>query len=197
MYLNVNDSHLIDEPDCDAVMNAVQTLDQDEYAILTQDDNHYVQTRRNDDDTWSLEYRNGSAEQHFAANEESTTVAQVCQAFRSFFDGDDISGLLEWERIDSEATPPDEGEVEYNGVVMDAEWPAVIEAAQEIATVELGDAVFKRVAFGDEKNLPTDKMDNCGDCGVLRKQLHVPDCDIEQCPKCLGQLITCGCDQSD
>jgi hypothetical protein len=34
----------------------------------------------------------------------------------------------------------------------------------------------------------------CHDCGVAPGQYHRPGCDVEQCPTCGRQLLTCGCD---
>jgi len=33
----------------------------------------------------------------------------------------------------------------------------------------------------------------CGDCGVTVGALHHPGCDMECCPKCGRQQISCGC----
>lgn len=34
---------------------------------------------------------------------------------------------------------------------------------------------------------------HCGDCLVEEGELHKFGCDMERCPKCKGQLISCGC----
>lgn len=40
-----------------------------------------------------------------------------------------------------------------------------------------------------------DAGERCHDCGLVNKpgNIHHFGCDIERCPKCGGQLISCGC----
>lgn len=33
----------------------------------------------------------------------------------------------------------------------------------------------------------------CGDCGREEGENHLDCCDIERCPKCSGQLLSCDC----
>jgi hypothetical protein len=48
----------------------------------------------------------------------------------------------------------------------------------------------------DKKAMIIMKMserETCHDCGVKEGELHQPGCDMERCPFCGGQLITCDC----
>jgi hypothetical protein len=59
---------------------------------------------------------------------------------------------------------------------------AIVAKAQEMQTYG---ETFKRTPWGGDGD--------CEDCFVARGQLHIPGCDMEPCPKCGGQVITCGC----
>jgi hypothetical protein len=87
--------------------------------------------------------------------------------------------------------------VTYNGVDMIKTWPAEIVTAQGLLEIEIDGRPFKRVAYGQEpfwaEVNPTYAANPCHDCGIVAGQLHVPGCDVEQCPRCNTQLITCAC----
>jgi len=44
-----------------------------------------------------------------------------------------------------------------------------------------------------------DDNERCHDCGIVNKEgnFHHFGCDIERCPKCGGQLISCDCDKQE
>lgn len=83
-------------------------------------------------------------------------------------------------------------EILRNGVSMTPDWAANLDAAQKIKTVAVHGKRLRRVPWDNKssKHLPTNP---CGDCAALPGELHVPGCDVEQCPACDGQLISCGC----
>ena len=51
---------------------------------------------------------------------------------------------------------------------------------------------FDLAPFGDDPDWPSTR-EECGDCGAIRGGFHHPGCDIQRCPACGGQLISCGC----
>lgn len=86
--------------------------------------------------------------------------------------------------------------VPYNGTEVASYWPRRIEDAQKVETYPLILEV-KRIRYGDEK--AASEYDGyadhpCHDCAVIKGQYHVPSCDMEECPNCGGQLISCGCE---
>lgn len=42
-------------------------------------------------------------------------------------------------------------------------------------------------------SVPHAKQERCHDCFVMESGFHHPGCDMERCPLCGRQLISCGC----
>ena len=51
------------------------------------------------------------------------------------------------------------------------------------------------IKFGDEKEDwgSKDNDARCHDCNCKVGKYHHPNCDVERCPKCKGQAISCTC----
>ncbi|HTJ97759.1 MAG TPA: hypothetical protein VL381_09835 [Rhodocyclaceae bacterium] len=75
-------------------------------------------------------------------------------------------------------------------------WLGKISAAQRKATCWRDGKEFERVPYGKESSDWGAEQRPCGDCSVAKGQYHVPGCDVEQCPACGGQIITCDCSSS-
>lgn len=73
--------------------------------------------------------------------------------------------------------------------------------------------LYKRIPFGEEIRYcdtsesveaamiriigPNWRDFDCGDCNCSVGQLHHVGCDLEECPRCHGQAIICGCAQKE
>ena len=73
-------------------------------------------------------------------------------------------------------------------------WPARIEAAQTETSYVIGGATYPRVRYGDESSDWHADQVPCHDCAVVKGQYHVPSCDVEECPVCGGQVLSCDCE---
>lgn len=87
--------------------------------------------------------------------------------------------------------------VYYNGIFMSKDLKEEIQEEQNAQILIIDGTQYPRVRYGsiEEYDIEDRKYANepCHDCSVIRGQIHLLGCDVECCPKCKGQLISCGC----
>ena len=54
---------------------------------------------------------------------------------------------------------------------------------------------YPPIPYGKERSRR--RSPRCGDCDTPKGGFHHRGCDIEACPRCRGQLISCRCDRSE
>lgn len=83
--------------------------------------------------------------------------------------------------------------VSYKGARVIEGWPEKIAAAQIERNYVIDGTVYPRIPFGDEREGHSVADDeHCHDCAAVNGELHVPGCDVECCPACGGQVLSCG-----
>lgn len=105
---------------------------------------------------------------HHIAEDNWTKEAELMEVFRSEF-------------------------VTYNGAQVARDWPGQMLAAQDTHELEVEGKTYHRINYGSEKAPWGASTAPCHDCAVVDGQFHVPGCDMEQCPRCEEQIISCPC----
>ncbi len=106
MYLEVNGS-VLDEPvSNELIENAVYSLtgDGDSFLILSDDEMTYIQASGDARRGFTLEYQDGSLEQHYYCTDTDIPAGKVIDAFRSYFaQEDDWKNKHLWQREEQTA----------------------------------------------------------------------------------------------
>jgi hypothetical protein len=81
---------------------------------------------------------------------------------------------------------------EAMAICIDCKRDMTVAAGCTLPTVVIDGIPRPRIRWGREAHWPRSK-DRCGDCHVVPGQLHHLGCDLEECPACRQQLLSCGC----
>ena len=87
--------------------------------------------------------------------------------------------------------------IEFRGVTVTEDWPARLAEAQAHPAIYRNGVELPRVRFGDEQRDWGATRGPCHDCAAIKGEFHGPGCDVERCPACGGQLISCDCNSFD
>jgi len=79
------------------------------------------------------------------------------------------------------------------GSEMISGWQDRIDAAQKQLTYSSNNIPVTRIRYGEEVGDWHADTQPCHDCAVVKGQFHVPGCDVEMCPVCKSQSISCSC----
>jgi hypothetical protein len=173
MILNINDDRYFESPTLSTLEEELQKLRPEEFAILAAGDQHYIQTCRNEDDTFVLEYRDGSPDAHFGAVEPIDDLADVVRAFSLYSLGDSQwKSLRDWHRVEFS----DEDFLNHDNSYL------------------INGEIYPKVPCGSETYTGVFVEQICPECGGSAGEFHEPGCTLEQCPRCGEANHSCDCD---
>lgn len=103
MRLELENGRTIQDPNTLEIEDHLRTLDGESngFAILSQSDLSYIQVAGGCETGLSIEYQDGSTDQHYASTAGDASFHDVVEAFRAYAGGDDRwKTMFEWEEID-------------------------------------------------------------------------------------------------
>ncbi len=97
-----------EDPNAGEIRSALRSLEggHDSFAILSRDEQHYLQTAGGGPDGFVLEYREGDAEHHFRCVDRRLPLELVVGAFLSYARGDGPPRSLAWEPAEAPPQSP-------------------------------------------------------------------------------------------
>ena len=95
MRLNIHDEIFLEDPTSAELMDALSSLSRDDFAILEQGEQHYIQTCISDD-VWFVEYRAGGPEHHFELESPASSIEQVHRIFDAYLRGEPFEQMASW-----------------------------------------------------------------------------------------------------
>ena len=87
--------------------------------------------------------------------------------------------------------------VEWRGMWVAKGWPEEFAEAQTVRTCMAKGIEMPRIPYGDEDFDWGAAERPCHDCGALKGELHGFGCDVEECPGCSEQRLSCDCEPLD
>jgi hypothetical protein len=126
-----------------------------------------------------------------------TDLFEFIHAFHIEAFGEEIHAHIENELWMAEASLMEDFRrefIRYQGAEMIKTFPSEILDSQFIISYYIEGLAYDRVRW---EKPPGWELSECGDCFVLPGQLHTPGCDLEPCPRCDRQWITCDCEAEE
>ena len=77
---------------------------------------------------------------------------------------------------------------------MDPRWARHLWSSQKLTEYTINGRSYPRIRYGKEGWKSSYYERPCHDCGARKGLFHGPGCDMERCPACRGQMISCSCD---